>query len=134
VHLQQVLLNLILNGMDAMANTPESQRCLRIRMGENDHDIEIAVTDAGQGIPPERLPHIFDSFFTTKEEGLGLGLSISKWIIEAHRGHILAENDVNGGATFRFTLPTNNVHAVQIAQQCSMPGERLAGVQFNLRD
>jgi len=110
VHLQQVLLNLILNGMDAMANTPESKRCLRIRMDENDDDIQVAVTDAGQGIPPERLPHIFDSFFTTKEEGLGLGLSISKWIIEAHRGRILAENDANGGgATFRFTLPTNNV-------------------------
>jgi signal transduction histidine kinase len=110
VHLQQVLLNLILNGMDAMANTPESKRCLRIRMDENDDDIQVAVTDAGQGIPLERLPHIFNSFFTTKEEGLGLGLSISKWIIEAHRGRILAENDANGGgATFRFTLPTNNV-------------------------
>jgi signal transduction histidine kinase len=108
VLLQQVLLNLILNGMDAMANTPESKRCLLIRMDENDHDIEVAVTDAGQGIPLERLPHIFDSFFTTKEEGLGLGLSISKWIIEAHRGGILAQNDANGGATFRFTLPTNN--------------------------
>ena len=113
VHLQQVLLNLILNGMDAMANTPESERCLRIRMGENDHDIEVAVTDAGQGIPLERLPHIFDSFFTTKEEGLGLGLSISKWIIEAHRGRIRAENEANGGATFRFTLPTNNAHPAQ---------------------
>ena len=113
VHLQQVLLNLILNGMDAMANTPESERCLRIRMDENDDDIQVAVTDAGQGIPLERLPHIFDSFFTTKEEGLGLGLSISKWIVEAHRGRILAENDANGGATFRFTLPINNVHTAQ---------------------
>jgi len=122
VLLQQVLLNLILNGMDAMANTPESERCLRIRMDENDDDIEVAVTDAGQGIPAERLPHIFDSFFTTKEEGLGLGLSISKWIIEAHRGRILAENDANGGATFRFTLPTNNVHAVQITTAMAHAG------------
>jgi len=111
VHLQQVLLNLILNGMDAMANTPESKRCLLVRMGENGDGIEVAVSDAGHGIPPERLPHIFDSFFTTKEEGLGLGLSIAKWIVEAHRGRILAENDANGGATFRFTLPTNPVPA-----------------------
>jgi two-component system, LuxR family, sensor kinase FixL len=109
VHLQQVLLNLILNGMDAMATTPESKRSLLIQMSQNGHGAEVAVSDAGQGIPLERLPHIFDSFFTTKEEGLGLGLSISKWIIEAHRGRILAENDANGGATFRFTLPTNNV-------------------------
>jgi PAS domain S-box-containing protein len=113
VHLQQVLLNLILNGMDAMDNTPESRRCLRIRMGENDHAIEVAITDAGHGIPLEKLPRIFDSFYTTKDEGLGLGLSISKWIIEAHRGRILAENDANGGATFRFTLPTNGVRVTQ---------------------
>ncbi len=113
VHLQQVLLNVILNGMDAMANTPESNRCLSVQVGESADEIEVAVTDAGQGIPPERLPYIFDAFFTTKEQGLGLGLSISKWIIEAHRGRIRAENNTNGGATFRFTLPTNDVHAAQ---------------------
>jgi two-component system sensor kinase FixL len=71
----------------------------------------VTVSDTGQGIPLERLPHIFDSFFTTKKEGLGLGLSICKWIVEAHRGRILAENNANGGATFRFTLPTNNTAA-----------------------
>ena len=113
VHLQQVLLNLILNGMDAMANTPESKRNLLIRMSENGNGVEVAISDAGQGIPLDRLPHIFDAFFTTKEEGLGLGLSISKWIIEAHRGRIRAENNPNGGATFHFTLPPNNVHAPQ---------------------
>ena len=111
VHLQQVLLNLILNGMDAMAKTPESKRRLLIRTCENAYGIEVAVSDTGQGIPVERLPHIFDSFFTTKEEGLGLGLSICKWIIEAHRGRIVAENDADGGATFRFTLPTSTVPA-----------------------
>jgi len=103
-----VLLNLILNGMDAMANTPEPKRSLLIRAGKEAHEIEVTVSDTGQGIPLERLPHIFDSFFTTKKEGLGLGLSICKWIVEAHRGRILAENNANGGATFRFTLPTNN--------------------------
>ena len=105
VHLQQVLLNLILNGMDAMANTPESKRCLLIRMSENDQEVEVAVSDAGQGIPLERLPRMFDPFSTTKSDGLGLGLSIAKWIVEAHQGRIIGENNVNGGATFRFTLP-----------------------------
>jgi PAS domain S-box-containing protein len=111
VHLQQVLLNLILNGMDAMATTPESKRSLLVGTAKKADEIEVTISDTGQGIPLERLPHIFDSFFTTKEEGLGLGLSICKWIIEAHRGHILAENNANGGATFRFTLPTNNTAA-----------------------
>ena len=111
VHLQQVLLNLILNGMDAMATTSESKRRLLIRAAKKADEIEVTVSDTGQGIPLERLPRIFDSFFTTKKEGLGLGLSICKWIIEAHRGRILAENNANGGATFRFTLPTSNVAA-----------------------
>ena len=111
VHLQQVLLNLILNGMDAMANTPDSKHSLLIRTAQKADEIEVTVSDTGQGIPLERLPHIFDSFFTTKKEGLGLGLSICKWIVEAHRGRILAENDASGGATFRFTLPTNNTAA-----------------------
>jgi signal transduction histidine kinase len=105
VHLQQVLLNLILNGMDAMSSMPEPKRCLLIRISENDQEVEVAVTDAGQGIPLERLPRIFDPFSTTKSDGLGLGLSIAKWIIEAHQGRIIGENNLHGGATFRFTLP-----------------------------
>ena len=84
-------------------------------MSENGDGVEVAISDAGQGIPVDRLPRIFDSFFTTKEEGLGLGLSISKWIIEAHRGRIRAENNSNGGATFHFTLPVNNGRAAQTA-------------------
>jgi len=110
-HLQQVMLNLILNGMDAMAETPESKRCLHIRINQNGQGVEVAISDAGRGILPERLPHIFESFFTTKKNGLGLGLSIAKWIVEAHRGRILAENESNGGATFRFTLPSNTAVA-----------------------
>jgi two-component system sensor kinase FixL len=69
------------------------------------------VSDTGPGIPFEGLPHLFSSFFTTKKEGLGLGLSICKWIVEAHRGRIVAENDANGGAKLRFTLTTANVSA-----------------------
>jgi two-component system sensor kinase FixL len=67
--------------------------------------VEIAVSDTGTGISVERLPHVFDPFFTTKPNGMGMGLSISRTIIEAHGGRLWAENNPRGGATFRFTLP-----------------------------
>jgi PAS domain S-box-containing protein len=106
VHLQQVLLNLILNGMDAMSQIPDSRRRLRIGARENGHGhIEVAVSDCGAGISDDRMPHIFDSFFTTKREGMGLGLSIARSIVEAHNGEIGVENNSSGGATFRFTVP-----------------------------
>ena len=107
VDLQQVLLNLALNGLDAMNETPAERRLLRISSAVlGSTDVEVTVCDAGCGIAPERLPLLFESFATTKNEGLGLGLSISHAIIEAHRGRIWAENNANGGATFHFTIPT----------------------------
>jgi PAS domain S-box-containing protein len=106
VHLQQVLINLILNGMEAMAETPEAERCLFVRTVANgDRRVEVSVTDFGQGIAPEKLPRLFDSFFTTKETGMGLGLAIARSIIDAHHGCISAENNADGGATFRLNLP-----------------------------
>ncbi len=104
-YLQQVLLNLISNGIDAMKDTSESIRQLTVQT-KHDHNntIEVSVTDCGCGIPSEKLPQIFDSFFTTKEEGMGLGLSIARSIIEAHHGRIWAENNSNGGATFHFAV------------------------------
>jgi two-component system sensor kinase FixL len=105
VHLQQVLLNLIVNGMDAMKDTSESKRQLMVRTERIDKEsIEAAVTDSGHGIAPDNLSRIFESFFTTKPDGLGLGLSIARAIIEAHGGQIWVENNETGGATFRFTL------------------------------
>jgi PAS domain S-box-containing protein len=108
IHLQQVLLNLILNGMEAMSESSESNRRLTMRTAyDGNGNVEIAVEDAGSGIPPDRLPRLFDSFFTTKPHGMGLGLSIVRSIVEAHGGRIWAENNSSGGACFRFTLPVN---------------------------
>jgi signal transduction histidine kinase len=110
VQLEQVLLNLFLNGMEAMAGTPPEKRRIEVQ-ATNDHSrhIEISVKDAGHGIPPDEIPRIFDSFFTTKEHGMGLGLAMVRSIIELHGGHISAENNPDGGATFRFQLPLDKV-------------------------
>jgi signal transduction histidine kinase len=106
VHLQQVLLNLVINAMDAMADTPADSRRVVVRTSRSGHDgVEVAVSDRGHGIAPERLPKLFDSFFTTKQRGMGLGLSIARSIVQAHGGRIWAESDGLVGATFRFTLP-----------------------------
>jgi C4-dicarboxylate-specific signal transduction histidine kinase len=105
VHLQQVLLNLLLNGMEAMADTPNPRRRLTVRTEVNGGGVEVAVTDNGCGIPAATLSRLFESFFTTKADGLGLGLSIARSIVEAHGGRIWAENRPEGGATFRFTMP-----------------------------
>jgi PAS domain S-box-containing protein len=105
VHLQQVLMNLILNGMEAMADTPETERRLLVRTATiGERRVQLSVTDSGVGIPPEKLPRLFDSFFTTKQEGMGMGLAIARSIIDAHNGRISAENNSDGGATFRFDL------------------------------
>ena len=108
IHLQQVLLNLILNGMEAMSESSESNRRLTMRTAyDGKSNVEVAVADSGPGIPSERLPLLFDSFFTTKPHGMGLGLAIVRSIVEAHGGRIWAENNSSGGACFRFTLPVN---------------------------
>ena len=108
VILQQVLLNLIVNGMDALDGSNPEDRCVSVSVTaslDGTGAVEIAVSDSGCGIPADKLAHIFDPFFTTKPEGMGMGLSISRTIIEAHNGRIWAENRPEGGASFRFTLP-----------------------------
>jgi signal transduction histidine kinase len=104
-HLQQVVLNLAINGMDAMdgAQVPV---VLEVRTGrEGSAAVVVEVIDHGRGIERNALPKLFDSFFTTKEKGLGLGLSIARTIVEAHGGRIWAENTAEGGSIFRFTIP-----------------------------
>jgi signal transduction histidine kinase len=105
VHLQQVLLNLILNGMDALNGASREDRRVSVTaLLDGAQTVEIAVSDTGTGIPADKLAHVFDPFFTTKLNGMGMGLPISRTIIEAHGGRFWAENNDSGGATFRFTL------------------------------
>ena len=114
VHLQQVLLNLIVNGMDALGEVDRADRRVSITaLLCGPQTVEIAVYDSGCGIPVDKLTHIFDSFFTTKPNGMGMGLPISRTIIEAHGGRLWAENKNEGGASFRFTLPIIGEHATQ---------------------
>ena len=106
VHLQQVLLNLLLNAMDAMNGHPGAERRLTVRVKAGLPGwLEVTVSDAGTGLPPEESPRLFETFYTTKPNGMGMGLAISRTIIEAHGGKIRAENNPGPGASFIFTLP-----------------------------
>jgi len=106
VHLQQVLLNLVVNGIDAVDEASRGDRRVRVTASlDGPRAVEIAVSDSGPGIPADKLTQIFDPFFTTKAKGMGMGLPICRTIIEAHNGRIWAENKSDGGASFRFTLP-----------------------------
>jgi PAS domain S-box-containing protein len=105
VELQQVLVNLLVNAMHAMKDTPRKNRFIDLSTQAGRRFVTVGVRDRGHGVPPKRLPHIFDAFFSTKATGLGMGLSISRRIIENHGGHIDARNEADGGASFSFSLP-----------------------------
>ena len=108
IQLQQVLLNLMINAFEAMRNIPISRRKVVIATERNGHDtICASVRDYGLGIPEEARERIFDHFFTTKAEGLGMGLAIVRSIVESHAGTITGENVEDGGARFHFTLPAS---------------------------
>jgi K+-sensing histidine kinase KdpD len=105
VQLQQVLLNLMLNACEAMADCDFSGRQLLVASKSENGTVQVSVTDHGSGILEKKLEQVFERFFTTKKEGMGLGLSICRTIISAHRGEIWATNNGKGGASFHFSLP-----------------------------
>jgi signal transduction histidine kinase len=105
IQLQQVILNLVVNGIDAMKDTPSENRIITIRTSRVEKFAELSVSDRGPGIPEDKLKEVFEPFFTSKAEGMGMGLSIARSIIEAHHGLIWAKNRDHGGASFRIRLP-----------------------------
>lgn len=105
VQLQQVLLNLLLNAMDAVNGSPPTERQVAVRARLAGAMVEVTVSDTGHGIPADQLLRVFEPFFTSKPNGLGMGLAISRGIIEAHGGRLWAENNADAGATFTFSLP-----------------------------
>jgi PAS domain S-box-containing protein len=107
VCLQQVMLNLILNAMEAMDHAEADARQLTVRTRRLENAVEVAVRDTGSGIPADSLPRLFDAFFTTKRDGLGLGLAIARSIVESHGGRIWAEDHGGRGASFCLTLPVS---------------------------
>ena len=106
VQLQQVIINFVMNGIEAMASVEDRPRELVVRSGPHDgDDVLVAVQDAGVGIDPKNVDQLFSAFFTTKPGGMGMGLSISRSIIEGHGGRLWATPNPNHGVTFHFALP-----------------------------
>lgn len=105
IQVQQVLINLLQNAIDAMQDVPADRRQVTVATIGSVDQVIVRVCDAGNGIPPEHLHKVFDSFFSTKPQGLGMGLNISRSIIEAHGGSLTAVNKPDGGACFEFVLP-----------------------------
>ncbi len=109
VQLQQVLLNLLLNALEAMKGGPRLGRTVALHARSKEGTVEVAVRDRGRGIAADDVERLFEPFYTTKGEGLGMGLSICRSIIRAHGGRLWAENNAQGGATFYFTVPVRPV-------------------------
>ena len=105
VQLQQVFVNLIMNAVEAMSSVNEQERQLTLDSNINGAEVSITVTDTGTGIEPGNLDRIFEPFFTTKGEGMGLGLSICRSIVEAHGGRLWSSSHKSGGTIFHLTLP-----------------------------
>jgi signal transduction histidine kinase len=107
VQLQQVMLNLIVNAIQSMRGVEDGDRELHIRTSIEPEGVCVAVRDTGVGLRPESLPRLFEPFYTTKPDGMGMGLSICRSIIEAHGGRLWATNCEPRGAVFQFTIPAD---------------------------
>jgi signal transduction histidine kinase len=106
VQLQQVMLNLIVNAIQSMSGVEDGNRELHISTARIEPEGAcVAVRDTGPGLRPESLPRLFEPFYTTKSEGMGMGLSICRSIVEAHRGRLWATTCEPRGALFQFTIP-----------------------------
>ena len=107
IQLQQVILNLLRNASDAMVDVHDRPRQLLIRTEREDGDrVRVSVRDAGVGVDPQSMNKLFDAFYTTKSDGMGIGLSVSRSIIERHHGRLWAEPNDGPGATFSFSIPS----------------------------
>src|SRR5262249_46225905 len=114
VQLQQVLLNLVLNAADAMRNVHDRARDLQIATTrERPNHVRLSVRDSGVGIDPQSIEKVFDAFYTTKDSGMGIGLSISRSIIQSHQGKLWASTNEGHGATFSFCIPCEPAAAVR---------------------
>jgi signal transduction histidine kinase len=109
VQLQQVILNLIVNAIQAMSGIGEGASELQISIDAvlSESGVRVGVRDTGPGLRPESLPHLFEPFYTTKPDGMGMGLSICRSIIEAHGGRLWATTCEPRGALFQFTIPAD---------------------------
>jgi signal transduction histidine kinase len=106
VQLQQVILNLLMNALDAMSGMDDRLRPLVVSTAQDDaHRVCVTVRDAGRGFQPQDADRLFDAFYTTKSDGMGIGLSVSRSIIESHGGRLWAAQNDGPGATFSFSIP-----------------------------
>jgi len=137
IQLQQVISNLIVNAIDVMSKMRRAERRVIVRTGQADNFAEVSVSDTGPGIPSDKIKEVFEPFFTTKPQGMGIGLSIARTIVEAHNGRIWAENQAGGGAVFHVRLPL----AAGLPQRsyqptvsgCDETGSEESNAQFGLK-
>lgn len=121
IQLQQVVINLVMNSLQALSSRKESPRELHVRIYREDPHAVVEVHDNGPGIDEQHLALLFDAFFTTKEDGMGIGLSICRSIIELHGGCIRADSPPNQGATFSFSLPVSTAHPQPLKKILQQP-------------